>query len=89
MGAISYVHGLRVLRIEDIHCRLEQEAVTDLGSLTQVRSIFTVSAHVLHFLVPDIVSFQYPEGQYIKLTLWVVAVLNCLHWTEAMCMWCS
>jgi hypothetical protein len=37
MGAISYVHGLRVLRIEDIHCRLEQEAVTDLGSLTQVR----------------------------------------------------
>ena len=46
MGAISYVHGLRVLRIEDIHCRLEQEAVTDLGSLTQVRGTFTLSARV-------------------------------------------
>ena len=36
MGAIAYVRGLRVLRIEDLHCRLEHEAVTDLGQLTQV-----------------------------------------------------
>ena len=36
MGAISYVRGLRVLRIEDLHCRLEEEAVTDLRALTQV-----------------------------------------------------
>ena len=50
MGAISYVHGLRVLRIEDIHCRLEQEAVTDLGSLTQVRGIFIFSARASRFL---------------------------------------
>ena len=38
MGAIAYVSGLRVLRIEDLHCRLEHEAVTDLGALTQVRN---------------------------------------------------
>ena len=38
MGAIAYVRGLRVLRIEDLHCRLEHEAVTDLGQLTQVCS---------------------------------------------------
>ena len=37
MGAIAYVRGLRVLRIEDLHCRLEHEAVTDLGQLSQVR----------------------------------------------------
>ena len=36
LGAISYVRGLRVLRIEDLHCRLETEAVTDLGALAQV-----------------------------------------------------
>ena len=36
MGAIAYVRGLRVLRIEDLHCRLEPEAVTDLGQLSQV-----------------------------------------------------
>ena len=60
MGAISYVHGLRVLRIEDIHCRLEQEAVTDLGSLTQVRGVFTFSAHVLHFLHARYFNFPTP-----------------------------
>ena len=37
LGAISYVRGLRVLRIEDLHCRLETEAVMDLGALEQVR----------------------------------------------------
>ena len=36
LGAISYVRGLRVLRIEDLHCRLETEAVMDLGALAQV-----------------------------------------------------
>lgn len=56
MGAIAYVRGLRVLRIEDLHCRLEHEAVTDLGQLTQVcltasrnRNLLTLTRHPLQY----------------------------------------
>lgn len=44
MGAIAYVRGLRVLRIEDLHCRLEPEAVTDLGQLSQVCSTASLNS---------------------------------------------
>ena len=56
MGAIAYVRGLRVLRIEDLHCRLEHEAVTDLGQLSQVcstalpyRKLFTLTRHSFRY----------------------------------------
>ena len=57
MGAIAYVRGLRVLRIEDLHCRLEHEAVTDLGQLTQVcstapsrsRNLLTLTRHPFQY----------------------------------------
>ena len=56
MGAIAYVRGLRVLRIEDLHCRLEHEAVTDLGQLVQVcspaspnRILLTLTRHPFHY----------------------------------------